>query len=228
MSFAMNASNDTTERYPDDESHTNAHTDNSDVNSDEPREAGLLGDEDDVHMRDALSNLPDSKNDQQDHDNDDDSLKSVPLLEAELAKTKDQLLRALAEAENTRKRAQREKEDATSYAITKFARDILSVSDNLSRALESTKNHNGDEALKSLIEGVEITEKDLQNVLSKHKVQKIEALDQPFDHNWHEAMVEIPSDEHEPGVVIHEMQVGYRIGDRLLRPSMVGVSKSKE
>ncbi len=147
-----------------------------------------------------------------------------PTLEEQLATTKDQLLRAMAEAENTRKRAAREKEEMAQYAITNFARDLLSVSDNLSRAIESLKESE-DESVKGLLEGVEITEKELLKVFKKYKINKIEALEQAFDHNFHQALIEIPSEDKEPGTIVQEMQVGYTISDRLLRPSMVGVAK---
>ena len=173
---------------------------------------------DDEALENALNNLP---NEAQSEDHCENK---TPSLEDELAKTKDQLLRALADAENTRKRAQLEKEDTATYAVSSFARDLLSVADNLSRAIESIKSQDNED-LKPLVEGVEITEKELLKAFAKHKIERIEALDQPFDHNLHQAMVEIPSEDHDEGIVIQEMQIGYKIGDRLLRPSMVGVSK---
>ncbi|HBN22532.1 MAG TPA: nucleotide exchange factor GrpE [Holosporales bacterium] len=147
-----------------------------------------------------------------------------PSLEEQLAETKDQLLRSLAEVENIRKRSQREKEETAQYAVTSFARDLLSVADNLNRAVESLSSSDQKEA-KGLLEGVEITGKELLKVLEKHRIKKIEALDQPFDPNFHQAMVEIPSEDKEPGTVIQEMQIGYTIAGRLLRPALVGVAK---
>ncbi len=147
-----------------------------------------------------------------------------PSLEEQLAETKDQLLRSLAEVENIRKRSQREKEETAQYAVTSFARDLLSVADNLNRAVESLSSSDQKEA-KGLLEGVEITEKELLKVLEKHRIKKIEALDQPFDPNFHQAMVEIPSEDKEPGTIIQEMQIGYTIAGRLLRPALVGVAK---
>ncbi|MDP4840590.1 MAG: nucleotide exchange factor GrpE [Alphaproteobacteria bacterium] len=147
-----------------------------------------------------------------------------PSLEEQLAETKDQLLRSLAEVENIRKRSQREKEEMAQYAVTGFARDLLSVADNLNRAVESLSASDQKEA-KGLLEGVEITEKELLKVLEKHRIKKIESLDQPFDPNFHQAMVEIPSEDKEPGTVIQEMQIGYTIAGRLLRPALVGVAK---
>ena len=110
------------------------------------------------------------------------------------------------------------------YAVTNFARDLLSVADNLSRAIESLGVVE-DAAVKSLLEGVSITEKELLKVFEKYKISRIEAVGKLFDHNVHQALIEIPTEDHEPGIVIQEMQVGYTISDRLLRPSMVGVSK---
>tara|TARA_R110002095_G_scaffold211047_2_gene198775 strand:- start:1988 stop:2563 length:576 start_codon:yes stop_codon:yes gene_type:complete len=149
---------------------------------------------------------------------------SEPSLEEQLVETKDRLLRSMAEIENIRKRAQREKEEMAQYAVTNFARDLLSVADNLNRAVGSLSISEQKEA-PSLLEGVEITEKELLKVLEKHKIKKIEALDQPFDPNFHQAMVEIPSGDKEPGTVIQEMQIGYTIAGRLLRPALVGVAK---
>ena len=151
-----------------------------------------------------------------------------PTLEEQLVNTKDQLLRAMAEAENTRKRAAREKEEMAQYAVTNFARDLLSVSDNLNRAIESLKDAEDEASVKGLLEGVEITEKELLKVFAKYKINKIDALDQAFDHNFHQALIEIPSEDKEPGTIVQEMQVGYTISDRLLRPSMVGVAKKAD
>lgn len=180
----------------------------------------LLGDQDgNLDAETALGNLPDGG-----PKDDKEEVKSVPSLEEELAKVKDQLLRAMADAENTRKRAQREKEETAQYAVTNFARDLLSVADNLGRAIETLKSSDND-SLQPMIEGVEITEKELLKIFAKYKIEKIDALNQPFDHNLHQAMVEIPSEEKESGIVVQEMQVGYTIGNRLLRPAMVAVSK---
>ena len=147
-----------------------------------------------------------------------------PSLEDQLAETKDQLLRSLAEVENIRKRSQREKEETAQYAVTSFARDLLSVADNLNRAVESLSSSDQKES-KGLLEGVQITEKELLKVLEKHRIRKIETLDQPFDPNFHQAMVEIPTEDKEPGTIVQEMQIGYTISGRLLRPALVGIAK---
>lgn len=147
-----------------------------------------------------------------------------PSLEDQLASTKDQLLRALAESENLRKRGQREKEEMAQYAVTNFARDLLSVADNLKRAVESVEDAEH-EAVKGFLEGVAITEKELLKVFAKYKIQGVEALDKPFDPNFHQAVIEISTEEKEPGIIVQEMQTGYTISGRLLRPAMVGIAK---
>ncbi|MEK9596139.1 MAG: nucleotide exchange factor GrpE [Rhodospirillaceae bacterium] len=148
-------------------------------------------------------------------------------LAAENAKLKDQLLRALAELENVRKRAEREKEQTRKYGIADFARDLLSVSDNLRRALDAAPQDRTqiDEALGNLITGVEMTEKELLSAFEKHGIRKLQPLGEVFDYNFHQAMFEVESNDHGAGIVMQVLQVGYAIGDRLLRPAMVGVSK---
>ncbi|HET6161835.1 MAG TPA: nucleotide exchange factor GrpE [Dongiaceae bacterium] len=145
----------------------------------------------------------------------------------EAAQLKDQLLRALAEAENVRRRAQREREDAAKYAIANFARDVLQVSDNLHRALEAIPEAAlaADEALKNLHEGVTATERQLDAALERQQVRRIWPMGEKFDANLHQAMFEVPTFDHQPGTVVQVMQAGYLIHDRLLRPALVGVAK---
>jgi molecular chaperone GrpE len=145
----------------------------------------------------------------------------------EAAQLKDQLLRALAEAENVRRRAQREREDAGKYAIANFARDVLQVSDNLHRALEAIPQATlaSDEALKNLHEGVTATERQLDAALERQQVKRIWPMGEKFDANLHQAMFEVPTAEHQPGTVVQVMQAGYLIHDRLLRPALVGIAK---
>jgi molecular chaperone GrpE len=145
----------------------------------------------------------------------------------EAAQLKDQLLRALAEAENVRRRAQREREDASKYAIANFARDVLQVSDNLHRALEAIPAEAlaEDEALKNLHEGVTATERQLDATLERQQVKRIWPMGEKFDANLHQAMFEVPTFDHRPGTVVQVMQAGYLIHDRLLRPALVGVAK---
>lgn len=148
-------------------------------------------------------------------------------LEAELGETKDRMLRALADVENTRRRAQRETEEARKYAVTGFARELLEVADNLSRALQSVSDDvSGSEQVKPLIEGIELTQKSLAACFERHKITRVDpGIGERFDHNRHQAMFEIETADHAPGSVVQVMQAGYVIADRLLRPAMVGVSK---
>jgi len=145
----------------------------------------------------------------------------------EAAQLKDQLLRALAETENVRRRAQREREDAGKYAITNFARDVLQVSDNLHRALEAIPPAAlaADEALRNLHEGVTATERQLDAALERQQVKRLWPMGEKFDANQHQAMFEVQTAEHAPGTVVQVMQAGYLIHDRLLRPALVGVAK---
>jgi len=145
----------------------------------------------------------------------------------EAAQLKDQLLRALAEAENVRRRAQREREDAAKYAIANFARDVLQVSDNLHRALEAIPESAlaADEALRNLHEGVSATERQLDAALERQQVKRIWPMGEKFDANLHQAMFEVQTAEQAPGTVVQVMQAGYLIHDRLLRPALVAVAK---
>lgn len=150
-------------------------------------------------------------------------------LEDEVNKLKDQLLRTLAELENYRKRAEREREEMAKFAITNFSRELLTVADNLRRALDSvpSDHENPETLLKSLLEGVEITEKELLFAFKKHNIEKIEPLGQLFDHHFHQAMFEVDDSDQPAGTIVHVLQPGYRLHDRLLRPALVGVAKEK-
>ncbi|MEB3702048.1 Nucleotide exchange factor GrpE [Candidatus Bealeia paramacronuclearis] len=150
------------------------------------------------------------------------------LLEEEVAKLKDQLLRTAAELENNRKRFDREKEDLVKYALTGFARDLLNVSDNLRRALETIQKETLEPTIKTMVEGVEMTEKEILTVFQKYGIQKVEPVGQAFDHNVHQAMFEIETDEHPQGTVVQMLQPGYTLHGRLLRPALVGVAKPKQ
>src|SRR5664279_3521820 len=144
------------------------------------------------------------------------------------AEFKDKLLRTLAEMENLRKRTEREVADARVYAVSNFARDVLAVSDNMHRALETVEaelNEHADPKMKALIEGVELTERELMKVLEKHGVRKFTPEGEKFDPNMHEAMYEVPTQDLPAGHVAQVMQAGYMLGERVLRPAMVGVSK---
>jgi molecular chaperone GrpE len=146
---------------------------------------------------------------------------------AEAAQMKDQALRAMAEVENTRKRAQRDREDAQKYGITSFAREMLTVADNLRRALEAIPAEalQSDEALKNLYDGVAATERQLEAALGKQQIQRIWPEGERFDSNFHQAMFEVPDSGKPAGTVVQVLQAGYKIHDRLLRPALVGVAK---
>jgi molecular chaperone GrpE len=152
----------------------------------------------------------------------------LETLQQENAGLKDRLLRALAEMENLRRRTEREVADAKTYGVTSFARDMLSVADNLRRGLESLPvdaRESADPAAKSLIEGVEVTERDFLSRLTRHGVKKLEPQGQRFDPNLHEALFEVPDESVPAGTVVQVVESGYTIGDRVLRPAKVGVSK---
>jgi molecular chaperone GrpE len=149
-------------------------------------------------------------------------------LDRELAETKDRLLRTLAEMENLRRRTEREVADARTYGITAFARDILTVADNMHRALHALDEElraKADSALKALLDGVELTERELMNALEKHGVTRIDPQGQKFDPNRHQAMYEVEDASVPNATVAQVIQAGYLIGERVLRPAMVAVSK---
>jgi molecular chaperone GrpE len=148
---------------------------------------------------------------------------------AEAAQLKDQLLRAMAETENTRRRAQRDREDAQKYGIANFARDVLTVADNLRRALEAipAQQLESDEALKTLYDGIAATERQLETALAKQQIERIWPEGERFDANLHQAMFEVPGSGKPAGTVVQVVQAGYKIHDRLLRPALVGVAKGE-
>lgn len=150
-------------------------------------------------------------------------------LNNKLAEAQQEILYAKADTQNVRRRMEKEIADARAYAATGFARDILSVSDNLTRALEAIPAEmRDDEKMKGLITGLEATGRELESVFAKNGISRIAAMGLPLDPNQHQAMVEIPSADAEPGTIVAEMQAGYMIKDRLLRPAMVGVAKKPD
>ncbi len=152
----------------------------------------------------------------------------VAELEIELAEAKAATMYALADAQNVRRRAEKEAVDARNYAVTGFSREILSVADNIERGLSAIPEElRGDERLKGLITGLEATKRELDAVFQRHGITRIAAMGMPLDPNQHQAMLEVPSDK-EPGTIVQEMQAGYMLKDRLLRPSLVGVAKKAE
>lgn len=150
-------------------------------------------------------------------------------LKAEVEAHKDRALRALAEVENVRKRLERERDDARTYSVTRFARDMLTVADNLNRALAAfppEARAKSDDSVKAILDGVEATARELTAALGRHGVKAIEAQGQRFDPNLHQAIAEVPAPDAQPGTVVNVVQSGYLIGDRLLRPAMVTVAKA--
>ena len=143
------------------------------------------------------------------------------------AALKDQLLRALADAENARRRAKKDVEDARDYAISRFAQDLLGVADNLGRALESipAEKRESDEAVKAIAEGIEMTAREFETALGRHGITKIDPLGEKFDYNLHQALFETAETDQPDGTVVQVFQTGYRIGERLLREAMVAVAK---
>jgi molecular chaperone GrpE len=159
---------------------------------------------------------------------DDPEPGSVEAMAKEVAESRDKMLRTLAEMENLRKRTTREVADARMYGITGFARDILDIADNLQRALDALPDEvrdNADPGLKALIEGVELTERSLLNTLEKNGVKKFDPSGGKFDPNFQQAMFEVPDASVPSGTVVQVVQSGFMIGDRILRPALVGVSK---
>ena len=159
---------------------------------------------------------------------DDPDPASVEALNKEVAEARDKMLRTLAEMENLRKRTAREVSDARTYGITGFARDVLDIADNLQRALDALPAEaraNADPGLKALIEGVELTERSLLNTLEKNGVKKFDPTGEKFNPNFQQAMYEVPDASVPSGTVVQVVQAGYMIGERVLRPALVGVSK---
>jgi molecular chaperone GrpE len=150
-------------------------------------------------------------------------------LENQLAEAKQQVLYAQAETQNVRRRAEKEAQDARAYAATSFARDVLSVADNLSRALAAIPAElRADEKMKGLVTGLEATGRELESVFGRHGISRINATGEALDPNRHQAMMEVPTTDAEPGTVVQEIQAGYMIKDRLLRPALVGVAKKPD
>jgi molecular chaperone GrpE len=147
----------------------------------------------------------------------------------ELEQVRQHVLYAQAETQNVRRRLEQEKQTAATYAATGFARDMLSVKDNLDRALASIPDDlRQDERMKSLIAGIEATGRELDTVFQRNGITRVEALGQPLDPHKHQAMIEIATDKAEPGTIVEEMQAGYMMKDRLLRPALVGVAKKAD
>ena len=179
----------------------------------------------------AIEDAPDEEIPLNDDAKDVDDTFEVLLQERD--QLKDQLLRALAETENMRRRTERETQSARKYGHTSFARDLVGAIDNLARAIEAAGASGSeavaaDEATQSLIKGIELSWTEILSVIEKHGITQINPVGEKFDYNQHQAMFELPTDEHEPGMVVEVVQHGYMLHDRLLRPAMVGVSKAAD
>ena len=163
-----------------------------------------------------------------DYENEDDAPESLELLATELAEWREKALRAIAEAENTRRRAEREANDARAFAIQRFAKDLFGAADNLERALQASPRDSADPALKNLVLGIEMTEKDLQSAFERNGLKRISpAKGDKFDPHLHQAVMEQEDMAADPGSVSQTMQVGYELFGRVLRPAMVTVSAKR-
>ncbi|MBF0621534.1 MAG: nucleotide exchange factor GrpE [Magnetococcales bacterium] len=182
---------------------------------------------------DAGNQDEDDQTDQQEHagsaEDQEDLQEQLALAEGKVEALKNEFLRARADMDNLRKRTAREKEQARKFAVEGFAKDLLSVADNMERALAAMPDQEEKDtdsgALEALRDGVVMVQNELNSVFTKHGVTRVEAMDQPFDPNLHQAMMQIENDEVDPDTVVQEMQAGYMLNERLLRPAMVGISK---
>ena len=153
----------------------------------------------------------------------------IEKLNEEIVGLKDQRLRAIAELENFRKRAEKDQSDALKYGISNFAKEIINIRDNIERAQSSISDEaKNNEAIKSVIEGIDLIAQSVVSTFEKIGIKKIDSLNEKFDHNLHQAMMEIENDELDPGTIVQELIPGYTLHDRLLRPAMVGVSKKSK
>ncbi len=201
--------------------------------NDDARRAGdetilEVGGADDLAAADAAADMASAQDDDAD-DGESDEVEHdrEAELEAQVSDLTDRLLRTAAEMENVRKRAQKDREDASKFATSKFAEDMLAVADNLARALEAvTDEVRANEAAKGVIEGVDLTMKELGGALERHGIVQIDAAGAKFDPNLHQAMFETETLDFEPGTVMQVLRSGYTIHGRLLRPAMVGVAKA--
>ncbi len=154
---------------------------------------------------------------------------ALESLRRDLDNAKQEVLYAQAETQNVRRRLEREKDEARAYAATGFARDILSVADNLARAVQAIPDSlRADDSMKGLVIGLEATQREIEKVFASHGITRIAAVGLPLDPNQHQAMLEVPTADHEPGTVVSEMQAGWMIKDRLLRAAMVAVAKAPD
>ena len=188
----------------------------------------------DKHQKEEGDNLEDLN---KENSNENPSESDAPIsdediilkLNEEISDLKDQRLRAIAELENFRKRAEKDQSDALKYGVTNFAKEIINIKDNIERAQSSISDEvRTNEAVKSVVEGLDLIAQATVSTFEKIGIKKVESINQKFDHNLHQAMMEIEKDEIEPGTIVQEILPGYTLHDRLLRPAMVGVSKNTQ
>lgn len=180
----------------------------------------------DAAVAEELRGVPEEM---QDKDSRSEGADEIARLREELEVARQDVLYARAETQNVRRRLEKDITDTRNYAATGFARDILSVADNLSRALSSIPPElREDERMKGLVAGIEATSREIDKVFSAHGITRIAATGLPLDPNQHQAMIEVPSADAEPGTIVQELQAGYMIKDRLLRPAMVAVARKPD
>lgn len=183
----------------------------------------------DQAAEDELKGVPEDMRDSADAAEADMMAEALESFRRDLDNAKQEVLYAQAETQNVRRRLEREKDEARAYAATGFARDILSVADNLSRAVQAIPEAlRTDESMKGLVFGLEATQREIEKVFASHGITRIAAVGLPLDPNQHQAMLEVPTADHEAGTVVQEMQAGWMIKDRLLRAAMVAVAKAPE
>ena len=201
---------------------------------DAPRDGAAISDDDlqDVINDASAPDVGDAKVAAEQTSDAETGAQSDPLtaMTAERDALKDQLLRALADTVNMRRRSEREAETARKYGHTQFARDLVGAIDNLARALASAPEDKSslDESVQSLLTGIELSWTEIQSAIEKHGVRQINPMGEKFDYNFHQAMFEVPTNDQPPGIVLEVVQHGYALHDRLLRPAMVGVSKAAD
>ena len=196
------------------------------MNEDNIKEETILEEEktDDIQSTEANESVEDLN-----ENNSDSPENIIEKLNEEIQGLKDQRLRAAAELENFRKRAEKDQADALKYGVSNFAKEIINIKDNVERAQSSiSEDVRSNDAVKSVVEGLDMIAQSAASTFEKIGIKKIESLNEKFDHNLHQAMMEIENDEVEPGTIVQELISGYTLHDRLLRPAMVGVSKKTQ
>jgi molecular chaperone GrpE len=196
------------------------------MNEDNIKEETILDEE---KTDDAQSNETNESAEDSNENNSDSPENIIEKLNEEIQDLKDQRLRAAAELENFRKRAEKDQADALKYGVSNFAKEIIDIKDNVERAQSSiSEDVRSNDAVKSIVEGLDMIAQSAVATFEKIGIKKIESLNEKFDHNLHQAMMEIENDEVEPGTIVQELISGYTLHDRLLRPAMVGVSKKTQ